>query len=720
MLWEGLLGIWILNPTMSNVSQNVTSVKKQSSSGIQDLFESMSYSGIHGLEDTTSIVSWLKTKKNLLSSMISGQPLESKVVTLKSELENIPFDIQLLNSESDIATSVGKALKASGKEAGALLDTKIKNERAKKAIDLIKKKTNDLVLLEAFTGQIPTWVVKSNDVPNWLPSSEDPWIARAQSQMETGPLGIFLELSQENYCMRDILPVLLAAVQSDSQLIFLVALNDNNIKPALPFLYLVDMLNNAGIRTKPIDVLLLNRKLLLPSLFIKLNGEGIKKKILVGPLALEAAKELPSSDANLLMEYPSAAVLNLANYNGKVLQHVIDSSADLFSAVSSVVRSTWLSGITINHRSRSLLFVHQPVYAQVLEKLKDSIEQMKVNEFKSEIPTGCDFVKRKIQDTPSILACISQLGAKTIPNNSNFDVPTVVYDIGTSSDIVANKEIGLGCLLIVIPYRSLAELFSLFNNQEEPDNVFIYANEINTTMDIIRHVKGREISVNGTAAITPTRNTLSWASFAESTPLHVQSGESRSSSLNLTLSASGCKEWHKLSNKQKVGKLQQLLACLNENPVFLPQLLSSHMDLVAQSTVRNQPEGVSGLVLINPAKIPTSDIVKAITACVLSERPVVVLAVNGKLSAAIEDALKASLPSGLVTIVNVGTYWEAISEARNLDLLWVIKGSELSTPLLRLPKSVAIKTLLINSANDGELMQNAEIVMSTAVRSCYM
>jgi len=47
-------------------------------------------------------------------------------------------------------------------------------------LDLVKSKTKDLVLLEAFAGQIPTWIVNKKDEPTWLPSAEDPWISKCK------------------------------------------------------------------------------------------------------------------------------------------------------------------------------------------------------------------------------------------------------------------------------------------------------------------------------------------------------------------------------------------------------------------------------------------------------------------------------------------------------------------------------------------------------------
>ncbi|CAL8081282.1 unnamed protein product [Orchesella dallaii] len=698
--------------------------KNKGSTDIKDLFASMSYSERRNLEDTSSIVSWLKHfKRSVLGSVINGYPLESEALAVSTKIENIPVKVKLLNSELDVVEGIRKALKISTRQSITPVG-KSYTDPAKVIQQLLKKISKDLILLEAFAGQIPTWVVKQQDEPSWLYNPEDLWISSCTTQFGSNPLAVFLHPVRENYSIKDILPVLHASVVMDCPLIIILALNTDtsDINLTFPIVYLLDKFNDERIRVHTIDLLVVNRKVLLPSLFTKLNEVGIKNKILLGSLALQAGKELPQEEANLIMEFPSAAVVNLTNDNGKGLHHIIDSSADLFSATNSVVRNTWLSGININHRSRSLLFVHQPVYSQVLEKLKQCLDQMNVIDLQSEIPTGCDFVKRTVNELSPLLACIDELGATKYPPNSKFDVPTVIYDIGTSSDIVANKGIGLGCLLILVPYRSVAELVSLFNNQKEADNVFIYANEINTTMDIIRSIKGREITVNGAPSVVPNRIAVSWASFlSESTPLNVQGGECRGSNLNLTLSAAGCKEWQKLSNERKVGELVILAQSSKETPRHIPLLLSYYMDLTSQNIIRAKSEGLFSLVLINPIEISDLDIIVALTGAILSERPVVIVLVNGKLSQVLEDTVKYNLPEGLVTIVNVETYGDAISTVRNGDMLWVMKGSEVhNTPLLRLPKGVSIKTLFVNGPGFIHVMDNAKMIISSSHRKYYM
>lgn len=72
----------------------------------------------------------------------------------------------------------------------------------------------------------------------------------------------------------------------------------------------------------------------------------------------------------------------------------------------------------------------------------------------------------------------------------------VVYDIGTSSDLVANTTPGLGHVLCVIPYRSNAELFSLANNHGPNVQTRIHASNYFVAKEIAANIKVNEAVKN--------------------------------------------------------------------------------------------------------------------------------------------------------------------------------------------------------------------------------
>lgn len=69
-----------------------------------------------------------------------------------------------------------------------------------------------------------------------------------------------------------------------------------------------------------------------------------------------------------------------------------------------------------------------------------------------------------------------------------FEGPTVVYDMGTSSDLIAVKEPGLGHVLVLIKFRSIPELVSLANNFGVPDQLLVFSAHFNTTTNILKSV----------------------------------------------------------------------------------------------------------------------------------------------------------------------------------------------------------------------------------------
>lgn len=57
-------------------------------------------------------------------------------------------------------------------------------------------------------------------------------------------------------------------------------------------------------------------------------------------------------------------------------------------------------------------------------------------------------------------------------------MPSLVWDMGTSCDLIASRTSGLGHILFVIPYRSPSELLSLANNYGDENQVFIHATNL--------------------------------------------------------------------------------------------------------------------------------------------------------------------------------------------------------------------------------------------------
>lgn len=75
------------------------------------------------------------------------------------------------------------------------------------------------------------------------------------------------------------------------------------------------------------------------------------------------------------------------------------------------------------------------------------------------------------------------------PPASDLSRPTVVHEIGTSTDLVANKVSGMGHLLCVIPFRSSAELLSLANNHGAMVQTMIYASDVAVVKKLLGSLK---------------------------------------------------------------------------------------------------------------------------------------------------------------------------------------------------------------------------------------
>lgn len=68
--------------------------------------------------------------------------------------------------------------------------------------------------------------------------------------------------------------------------------------------------------------------------------------------------------------------------------------------------------------------------------------------------------------------------------------PTVLYEVGSSVDLVARKvKGGQGHLLFLIPYRSNKELLSLANNHGEAVLTRIFASDFSTIKQLVTAVK---------------------------------------------------------------------------------------------------------------------------------------------------------------------------------------------------------------------------------------
>jgi hypothetical protein len=70
-----------------------------------------------------------------------------------------------------------------------------------------------------------------------------------------------------------------------------------------------------------------------------------------------------------------------------------------------------------------------------------------------------------------------------------FSQPSILSEIGTSTDFVANPVHGWGHLLCVIPYRSLGELLTLMSNLGNDATTSIYASNCDVVKRLVLNVR---------------------------------------------------------------------------------------------------------------------------------------------------------------------------------------------------------------------------------------
>ncbi|CAG7834816.1 unnamed protein product [Allacma fusca] len=617
---------------------------------IGNIFETMVYNE-EQIGDFSKILSWLAPQHNMITSIVNGKWTNSfrnketflignTAVGLGTATDELLEGILSSSSEeSDSAEEVSNST--------TRCTLQEKQERLETFKNLLDKMKTDLCLAESVATQVPAWQIDEYDQPTWKQEMSTINEIPSQTVMyRPGPRSenklILIHLSRQGYSLRKILStIFIPVIQFDGK--FILAMNISSPQDsacALPIVYLTDALNKSKIRKAPIDLLLLDR-------FSKESWEIFNRKSNVcktyiggdwGPLS------------QLTLRLVSGVFTSAREVRG--VHIIVDSSADVQTAVESISANVWSSGTTVNLRARTLLFVQQAIYKAVIESLQKKMNQLRIETSNSSSLKMTDFIKRSQVsiDSEEVL----RQGAKVFAaNGSDFTDATLVYDIGTSCNLIAAPRAGSGHILVVIPFRSTASSI-------KAENVWLNTSKtcgVSVPNDSYNVALLRETSGEGMLDLS-----------GKKTENDVDSSAGQDKFLKLVQGAEKSqKSWQATTVSKRAAILENLLQSIFKNE---PNIIEADYraeslgDLIKVAgrihtpgglntaeplTVKNfQPVGLVGILLVNPNTMNIQTRVMPLVMSAVKGNVSIVMSVSTADSdnslAAIEKACATDLP----------------------------------------------------------------------------
>jgi len=451
---------------------------------VENIFRTMEYNE-NQAEDFSTILKWLTEKNFTLNSTIEV------IGTKGSAATNIATDAKFSVLGKDLTVSFLKPENLHlvlgnqpSEESLKELDAKEKEERLVKLQKAVEGESTALCLAESIGSQVPLWQIKEHEKPKWShqtsSSNEITWQAILESSPSKKKV-ILVQLSHRGHSTTTrILKLLKILVQTDQKILVLIdAKSSEDLRCLIPAAYLIEAVNKFKIRNSSIEIL-----------YIENSLEVLESQTKFGNYIII------SSQGMLLSQFqhsvPLSGVLT-SKKQRRCVQWIVDSSVDLPATVDTISNDMWCSGPKVNSRERVTLFVHQPVYESIIQLFSTKLQALKLGDDVRN--KTLDFIKRTSSFTQEHNRLVQE-GINTFPSNTDFSGPSLVYNVGTSSEFMTTSTLELGHVLSIIPYRSVSELFALANTQGEKNEVHIYSSNASVLRQIISGIKGSVLTAN--------------------------------------------------------------------------------------------------------------------------------------------------------------------------------------------------------------------------------
>ncbi|KAJ1541145.1 aldehyde dehydrogenase NADP+ [Saccharomyces cerevisiae] len=219
--------------------------------------------------------------------------------------------------------------------------------------------------------------------------------------------------------------------------------------------------------------------------------------------AVAAAKKafwLPLSQ--WIMAYPLAAdtVKKVTLELGGKSPNIVFADADLDKAVKNIAFGIFYnSGEVCCAGSR--IYIQDTVYEEVLQKLKDYTESLKVGDpFDEEVFQGAQTSDKQLHKILDYVDVAKSEGARLVTGGARhgskgyFVKPTVFADVKEDMRIV--KEEVFGPIVTVSKFSTVDEVIAMANDSQYGLAAGIHTNDINKAVDVSKRVKAGTVWIN--------------------------------------------------------------------------------------------------------------------------------------------------------------------------------------------------------------------------------
>jgi hypothetical protein len=288
---------------------------------------------------------------------------------------------------------------------------------------------------------------------------------------------------------------------------------------------------------------------------------------------------------------------------------------------------------------------------------------------------------------------------KGYPRPTDFSLPTLLWDIGTSYDLIASRIGGLGHVLFVIPYRSLSELLSLANNYGDENEIFIHASNLAFVNPVASSIKGITVIVNAGSSYqisAPEKNfnRLSRLLGSAGPTQNVNNTRKDHFGKLVVTAEKSLKSWESIGIETRYSLAARVFrTVVGDSTLADFDRLRSLTDLVKvaghnyETNVGNkdrlrihryQPFGVAGLILLDLEKMSSTGSIIPILLLILKGNVSIVVSVSqvdSPLFASLESACNLVLPPGVVHFIHSPSLPDAVhglSGQGKVPLLWIV------------------------------------------------